>query len=111
MTINTDNDCFDSIVTHVNRSTIWRRRLQAKFPDDPRNERAADTLAKIATEATGLSQAQWAMLKPFYNWASATWLTALSDAARHIGFQCHARSFDAFVEHLTFILNEQKVAA
>jgi len=43
-------------------------------------------LAKLAVEASALTEEQFAALQPYYNWASTTWCDALLDATRRVGF-------------------------
>jgi hypothetical protein len=49
MTINNKQSCIDSLCGNLTRSAIWRRGLQAKY-NDPRNGKAAETLASFCRE-------------------------------------------------------------
>jgi hypothetical protein len=111
MIIDTKEDCANSMAIGLIRTSNWRRATQAKFPTDPRNGRAADALAKLATEASTLTDEQFAELQPFYNWASQTWHDSLSEATRHVGFQRHINTLAAFVQHLASILRDKRAAA
>jgi hypothetical protein len=83
----TKQDCSESIAQYVERTAVWRRSLAVKFPGDPRNARAAETLEKIAIDAAELTDEQWSLLRPnFGGWASETWRDALGLAARQVGF-------------------------
>jgi malonyl CoA-acyl carrier protein transacylase len=119
MTINSKQNCISDLCASILRTASWRRALQAKYINDPRNGRAAETLFRLADEAVNLSDEQWAELQPFYSWASQTWCEAVSQtwceavsqAARHVEFQRNIRTFPAFVQNLVCILSEQRVAA
>ena len=111
MTINSKQNCISDLCASILRTASWRRALQAKYINDPRNGRAAETLSRLADEAVNLSDEQWAELQPFYSWASQTWCEAVSQAARHVEFQRNIRTFPAFVQNLVCILSEQRVAA
>jgi hypothetical protein len=79
--IDQKTDCADSLASQLNRTARWRRSVQAKYPTDLRNGRAADALEKLANEAaSGLSDVLFAELH-FYNWASPSWHAALTAAA------------------------------
>jgi hypothetical protein len=94
----TKQDCSESISQYVERAAAWRRSLAAKFPDDMRNQNAAEVLDKLALAAGELNDEQWNIMKPnFGGWASETWRSALGLAARQVGFAHRQRSFDSFV--------------
>ena len=57
-------DCIDSLIFGLNRTAIWRKKMAAQYPSDPRNGRAAECLAGLATDATELSDVAWLRLKP-----------------------------------------------
>jgi hypothetical protein len=48
-------DCVDALIFGLNRTAQWRQKMAARYPSDPRNARAADCLAKLATDATALT--------------------------------------------------------
>jgi hypothetical protein len=106
MTIeNNKNNCNDSICRSLARTADWRKNLQIRFPTDPRNGRAAITLARLANEVDGLTDDEWSALKSHYCWTSERWSNAVSEASRRVEFQRNIRTFPAFVEDLTHILS------
>jgi hypothetical protein len=107
MTINNKQSCIDNLCGSLTRTAIWRRGLQAKYPNDPRNGRAAETLEKIAGETNDLTDEAWSALSQFYSWSSVTWADAVSLASRHVEFQRNVRTFPAFVSNLVNILSGQ----
>jgi hypothetical protein len=60
MTINSKQNCISDLCASILRTASWRRALQAKYINDPRNGRAAETLSRLADEAVNLSDEQWA---------------------------------------------------
>jgi hypothetical protein len=84
--------------------------LKAKFPNDPRISRAAETLDRIAGETDSLTYEEWTTLSPFYDWSSGVWAESVSEAARDVEFRHDVRTFHAFVNNLIGILSEQNVA-
>jgi hypothetical protein len=64
--IATKQDCSESISQYLERTAVWRRSLAVKFPDDPRNQKAAETLEKLAESAERMSEDQWVTLKPHF---------------------------------------------
>jgi hypothetical protein len=102
--MNNKQNASDSISRSLARTAEWRKTLQSRFPTDPRNGRAAEKLRQFAGEAEGLTDDEWAELKPFYSWTSERWSNAVSEASRRVEFQRNIRSFPAFVEDLTHIL-------
>src|ERR1700730_6240696 len=50
MTINSKQNCIHDLNASLTRTANWRRALQTKFPNDPRNGRAAERLDQLATE-------------------------------------------------------------
>jgi hypothetical protein len=109
--INSKQSCSDSLAASIMRTRDWRRGLKAKYPNDSRLGRAAETLDKLAGETHDLTDEQWTALQPFYNWSSGTWSDAVSLAGRRVEFQHNVRTFSAFVNQLIGILSEQNVAA
>jgi hypothetical protein len=106
MTINNKLSCADNLCGNLSRTATWRRGMKAKFPDDCRNDKAAETLDKLAGDALSLSDEQWLELKKFFNWSSSTWSDAVSLASRHVEFQRNVRTFLAFVDDLVHILSQ-----
>jgi len=107
---NSKQNCIDSLSGSLTRTANWRRGLQAKYPNDPRNGRAAEKLDQLADETNDLTDEAWSELVPFYNWASGTWSDAVSQASRRVEFQRNVRTFPAFVNNLVGILSEQHVS-
>jgi hypothetical protein len=112
MILNDKDDCVESSAGSLERTAAWRRTLVVKFPDDPRNLRAADTLETLAVAAADLTDEQWHELQPhFGGWASETWRNALSQSARVIGFQHRSVNFNYFFKILLQNLTPESVAA
>jgi hypothetical protein len=106
MTIdNNKQNCIDSLSGSLTRTVKWRRGLDARY-NDPRNGRAADTLAQLARETNSLTDEAWERLQTFYDWSSPTWSEAVSAAARKVGFH-NVNTFPAFVSALLGILSDQ----
>jgi hypothetical protein len=105
---NKQNRVYD-LSNSILRSEKWRRQLEVKY-HDPRNGRAADRLNQLATEITGLTDEQYAELKPFYNWSSSTWSDAVSATSRFVEFR-NVRTLPEFISSLVGILSQSSVAA
>jgi hypothetical protein len=97
-------DCIDSLTIGLNRTAHWRQKMAAKYPSDPRNDRAAECLSALATKATELSDEAWEQLKPHTDWASEPWREAISKAARMVGFQQKIKDLPSFVKTLMGVL-------
>jgi hypothetical protein len=108
--LNDKQSCADNICANLNQSSIWRRGLQAKYPNDPRNGKAAAILDTLADETNDLTDEAWQQLKPYYRWDSTVWADALSLASRHVAFKSRLRSLPSFVNHFVGILAEQHAA-
>jgi hypothetical protein len=106
-------NCAESIAFGLNRAEKWRRKTDVRYPGDPRNLRAAATLAKLATESVQLTDAEWDQLRPYYSYCGvdARWREALAQAARQIGFYQHINSFPYFVKSLVEVLSQSSIAA
>ena len=59
-------DCVDALIFGLNRTAQWRQKMAARYPSDPRNARAADCLAKLATDATALTDNDWIQLREIF---------------------------------------------
>src|SRR5258708_2340047 len=103
MTINNKQTCQDNLCGSFTRSASWRRGLQAKYPGDPRNGRAATTLDRLADETNDLSDEHWLELKPYFKWASGEWSDAVSLASRRVEFQRNVKTLDDYVNQLVGI--------
>jgi hypothetical protein len=70
MILNDKQDCIESIIRVLEGTSAWRRTTSARFPDDPRNMRAATTLDKLAVDVANLTDEQWLESKPHLDgWA------------------------------------------
>ena len=103
-------EIIDSISRVLESAASWRRATATRFPDDPRNIKAARTLDKLAADAADLTDEQWAELKPHYGgWDSEAWRRGLSQTARQVGFWNRSRDLNAFTKVL--VRNCSDVAA
>jgi hypothetical protein len=109
--INSKNDAVEYIIRVLEQKSAWRKSITAKFPDDPRNKRASDRLDQLAVEAAGMTDEQFAALKPYFGWASVTFRDAASQVARQIGFFHRGKDFAGFVAALVHELSQSSVAA
>jgi hypothetical protein len=100
------SDCIESLFAALIKTSLWRRKLVDQYTD-PRNARAAVQLAKLADDASTLSDAYWEALKPHFNSRPTQWRECLSQAARQIGFLHKKTSFSFFVRNLIGLLSEQ----
>jgi hypothetical protein len=96
---NSKQYCIDSLTGSLKRTATWRRSLQSKYPNDPRNGRAAERLNQLAIEANDLTDEVFNQLQPFYNWASENWSEAVSQASRHVEFR-NINTLPAFTKTL-----------
>jgi hypothetical protein len=101
-------DCIDALVFGLNRTAAWRQKMAARCPADPRNTRAAECLAKLATDATGLSDGAWLQMHSYCGWANERWREAISQAARAVGFQHKIKDLPSFVKHLLDVLTPRR---
>jgi hypothetical protein len=97
-------DCVDSLIFGLNRTAVWRKKMSAQYPSDPRNGRAAECLAELATDASELSDDAWSQLKPHCGWASESWREAISQTARLVGFKHKIKDLPSFVKTLMGVL-------
>jgi hypothetical protein len=100
MNDNSKSECIESIVRAMERSSVWRKSLALRYPDDPRNLRAAETLETLAAEAAAMTEEQWNTLSSQYNWASERWRSALNDTTKGIGFHIRTKQFSVFINAL-----------
>jgi hypothetical protein len=111
MTNDNKSECVDSIVRMLERTSAWRRAISPNF-NDPRIARAADTLDKLAVDATAMTDDQFLMVKDRFVWDSILWRNSLSQAARQIGFHNRSSDFRSFVRALVHELSlSSRVAA
>jgi hypothetical protein len=109
--INDKNDAVEYIIRVLEQKSAWRKAITAKFPDDPRNKRASDRLDQLAVEAAGMTDDQFAALKPYFGWASVAFRDAMSQVARQVGFHHRTKDFASFVAALVHELSLSSVAA
>ena len=109
---NDKNDCINSITKALESTASWRRSISVNFPDDPRNMRAADTLEKLANEASSLTDGQWSAIEQHFisGWNSKRWRDALNTTARSVGFHHRARDLNFFVKVLVQNLSPANAA-
>ncbi len=106
MTTNNKKYCVDSLSGSLKRTASWRRSLQTRFPNDPRNERAATRLDQLASEVNELTEDAWLELQKFYAWDSWNWSDAVSAASRQVEYR-NVNTLPAFTKTLVGILSEQ----
>src|ERR1035437_5156835 len=104
-------DCVDSLIFGLNRTAVWRKKTSAQYPSDPRNGRAAECLAELATDASELSDDAWSQLKPHCGWGSESWREAISQTARLVGFKQKIQELPAFVTTLIGVLHAESGAS
>jgi hypothetical protein len=109
--INDKQDCIESIVRVLERTSEWRKVTSARFPEDTRNAKSVKILDRLAVEAINLTDAQWLELSPYFGWASQTWRNSLNQTSRQIGFFHRAGDLDVFVKILIQNLSASCVAA
>ena len=97
-------DCIDSLSFGIHRTKLWREKMLAKHPSDPRNGRAAECLAKLAIDAADLTDHEFSLLKPYCGWASEPFREAISQVGRMVGFQHKIKDLPSFVETLVGVL-------
>jgi hypothetical protein len=112
MILNDKQDCIESIAKVLEGTSSWRKSLSTRFPDDPRNMRAAKTLDQLAVDVVNLTDEQWSELKPhFGGWASERWRGGLSQTARQVGFHNRAKDVSFFLKVLVQNLSPLSVVA
>jgi hypothetical protein len=93
-------DAVESIARILEQTSAWRKRTAAKFPDDPRNAKAAEMLDQLAIDAANLTDEQFTDLRPHFGWSSQIWRDGLLTAARSVGFAHRNTNFASFVRTL-----------
>ncbi len=101
--------CAESICTALTKSSNWRDKLAVQYPQDARNKRAAEKLAKLAEQTPTLSDHYWHEIKPHFNSNPTHWRECLSQATRQVGFIHKTTSFPFFVRTLIDFLQSEKV--
>jgi hypothetical protein len=108
---NNKSECIDAIVRMLERTSAWRRSIAPNF-NDPRIARAADTLDKLAVDATAMTDSQFQSLEKYFSWDSIQWRNGLSLAARQIGFHNRSSDFRSFIRALVHELSlSSRIAA
>jgi hypothetical protein len=97
-------DCIQSIKFGLNRCAQWRGKIASQYPSDPRNGRAAECLAELATGTAELTDEAWSQLQPHFDWGSESWREAISQTARLVEFQQKITTLPAFVNSLIRVL-------
>jgi hypothetical protein len=96
--------CISSLRATLIRTRDWRRGLKARYPEDPRLDKSAATLDKIAAQAGELSDEAFLVIEPHFDWCSSSWADSVSLAARRVEYSHEVRTFSAFVNTLIAIL-------
>jgi hypothetical protein len=97
--------CTDSIVLGLLRTSEFRTRKANQY-DDPRNEKAAETLKQLAKIAAERNADFWNLLQAYYNPDSREWQNAVSLATRDVGFSNKSKSYAFFVQRLVHIASQ-----
>lgn len=111
MIMNDKADCIESITKTLEHTSTWRKAIIHRWPDDPRNLRAAKTLDRLVKDAESLTDDHWLKLQPHYSWVSETWRNGLNQTARQVGFHHRAGDFEFFIKALLQNLSMSGVAA
>jgi hypothetical protein len=98
------NGCIESIVYGLTKTSDFRTRKAKQYPDDLRNSRAAESLKKLANDATELTDESWELLQLFYDPDSKCWRDAICQATKDVGFSNKSRSFPFFIRSLIGLL-------
>jgi hypothetical protein len=109
--LNTKDDCAASIARILQRTSLWRRAIVGRWPNDPRNMQASKLLDQLALKAIHLTDEQWSELQPYYSWTSETFRNGVNDAARQLGFHLPTDDLGAFVKVLLQILSLSSAVA
>lgn len=57
MLLNSKEDCAANITRALERTSLWRKAMTVRWPDDPRNMRAVKKLDQLAPDAADLTEA------------------------------------------------------
>jgi hypothetical protein len=109
--MNDKQNCIESMGSAQKATAAWRRETALRFPDDPRNLKAASILDQLATDVTNLNDERWLLLKPYFGWVSETWRAALNLTVRQVGFSQRAKEIDSFVGVLVHQLSQPSFVA
>jgi hypothetical protein len=100
MTTEGECECLGCIVRALIGTSQWRQMQAVRFPDDPRNKRAAKALRHLAADASGIPADRWQQLRPLFDPADQRWRDALTQYTRDVGFRAHPHSFAEFLDGL-----------
>jgi hypothetical protein len=77
---------FDTITTRLAQTAHWRRGLASKYPDDPRNARAAARLDEFSQgDGREIDGETWTALEPYFD--SPALPQIINEASRDVGFR------------------------
>ena len=99
---NRDN-CVRAIIHGTTRTANWREKIFQQYRDE-RNLWSSKALHKLAGDALSMTDHAWAKLEPYYAEGSEPFRNAVSDTARHVGFEHKSKSFPFFVNNLVATL-------
>jgi hypothetical protein len=91
----TKNKMIESLSASLQGTARWRAQLSDR---DPRYTRAARNLSKLASEASSLSDQQWAALEPHFE--SARWAECVRAVSRLVGYKFRKASFPFYIRTL-----------
>ncbi|MBR1204489.1 MULTISPECIES: hypothetical protein [unclassified Bradyrhizobium] len=80
-------------------TSSWRQVKQKNFPQDPRNDRAAQRLLELESQIE-ITDQMWERIAPFYNESDSHFLAAVTDANRDVCFRTHPATFAAWFDNL-----------
>lgn len=96
----TKEETADGLGRSMLATARWRYKLNASFPDDKRNLLAAETLEKLADEATDISDTAWSELAPYADFTSPRWLEAVAQTNREVRFRRTPKDFADYLRIL-----------
>lgn len=86
----------ESTQFRIRRVAEWRHRQAERWPDDPRNKRAAQKLDALShADIATVTHAQWQALEPLLKLGNVNDL--IDDAARAVEFRAKAETLSDFV--------------
>jgi hypothetical protein len=96
----TKNDFLDFLRINLAKSANWRRLQALRWPDDARNERAAQRLFLLASQATDINDDAWDHVGPYFDPNDRRWHEAVSSASRDVGFRTSPHDFNSYVQNV-----------
>jgi hypothetical protein len=94
----TKTNCLEYLSRSLIRTSEWRRTQAARFPNDLRNERAANSLRQLANTASQISDDQWRLLSPLFNPKDDRWCDLVARCSRDVGFRSNPETFADYME-------------